>query len=467
MYKKIIGVLLLAFFISVIAVFSWNQFKKMDYMESEYYPYVYSDDIEIFSVNRGLLSRDKLLEEYQFLWDELRANFPELDLIAIQNKLNLNGLYQKGKSAILNTDSVYLSLDGWLDILSVTVGELGEFLPIHLVNNKEEYKNINLLCQNSDENIFSENHRKNSNCLLFTNNRTKYTYESLAKVRNNSTKSAFYAVSVDTLVKGHSFWRKRLKINPAIQKAKLELNNESEIFILNQKVLNPYYKENLNGFLFDKIINARNLVVDLREDWEQDEILSLWTILQSLYVNGQKDAWMQLESYPKNRYIREICTDIFWYDKAIQNLEIDWGKPVVFDHDHYYYKQSLNYKRSFPSLESELSEIQELPEYNGRIWLLTDAEIGADARKFVRICQELNLAQVVGLPLRGTNIEEDWHLHVLPHSGIIFFIDPHIEYLYNELNPYTSNMKPDIEVPVGMDALEICFEKIRDFQKNN
>lgn len=137
----------------------------------------------------------------------------------------------------------------------------------------------------------------------------------------------------------------------------------------------------------------------------------------------------------------------------IQNslLEAGLSHAVVgaYDHDMIY--------------NGSLLKEDELPPYNGNVWLLTDGYVYSSAEMLAIFAKETGAATIVGERTAGDgfSIEGTPKINELPNSGLMFVCGRELPMNSDGSYNSFSGTSSDIEVEKGSGALEKCLELIK------
>lgn len=107
---------------------------------------------------------------------------------------------------------------------------------------------------------------------------------------------------------------------------------------------------------------------------------------------------------------------------------------------------------------------EQIPPYNGNVWLLTDGNVCSSAEMLAIFVKETGAATIVGSRTGGDGmaLEGTPKINTLPNSGLMFVCSRELPMNGDgSYNPFSGTM-PDIEVEKDGDALEICLELIRE-----
>lgn len=107
---------------------------------------------------------------------------------------------------------------------------------------------------------------------------------------------------------------------------------------------------------------------------------------------------------------------------------------------------------------------EQIPPYNGNVWLLTDGNVCSSAEMLAIFAKETGAATIVGSRTGGDGmaLEGTPKINTLPNSGLMFVCSRELPMNGDgSYNPFSGTM-PDVEVEKDNDALEICLELIRE-----
>lgn len=106
---------------------------------------------------------------------------------------------------------------------------------------------------------------------------------------------------------------------------------------------------------------------------------------------------------------------------------------------------------------------EQIPPYNGNVWLLADGNVCSSAEMLVIFAKETGAATIVGNRTGGDGmaLEGTPKINALPNSGLMFVCSRELPMNADgSYNPFSGTL-PDIEVEKDGDALELCLELIQ------
>lgn len=100
------------------------------------------------------------------------------------------------------------------------------------------------------------------------------------------------------------------------------------------------------------------------------------------------------------------------------------------------------------------------PAFSGKFWLLVGPRVYSSSENFAIICKDTGFATLVGQTTGGDGIGLDPMVCVLPNSGIAYQFSTENGLNLDGGSNEEMGTEPDILVPEGGDALEVCLRAI-------
>lgn len=102
------------------------------------------------------------------------------------------------------------------------------------------------------------------------------------------------------------------------------------------------------------------------------------------------------------------------------------------------------------------------PAFSGKFWLLVGPRVYSSSENFAIICKDTGFATLVGQATGGDGIGIDPMVCVLPNSGIAYQFSTMNGLNLDGGSNEEMGTEPDIVVPEGGDALEVCLRAIEE-----
>ena len=386
---------------------------------------------------RIMLTKEQMLEDYEFLWQTLRESYPFLG-VAERLGVNVDRVYSTNKEEIENGgDRAVVSYQKFL------------------------YYAINPL----------------------------YTCGHLGVLGANDYKT--YYSTYSSIVAGNAGARFELLFDVLQQPHVREAYASLGVVIDDSAPLDTYVGE---AHPTSDVTPITNTSVSKRE--VNGQSVGIIKVPSFLYGYEDADAVMLRKFYKEIADYDHLIIDItgngggsslYWREHLVSPLisePMQWSARLLFKNSDiantyidtmpWLNKKPISELPTLPALNQDdlldldgfiLSESQLLPaedsiNFKGRIWLLVDEIVYSNAEAFTVFCKTTGFATIIGTPTAGDGINFDPFLIALPNSGIVV----RFSVLYG-INPDGSNNEefgttPDIITETGTDAMTACLAEI-------
>lgn len=385
------------------------------------------------------LTNEQMVSDYEFLWKELRENYPYFG-VAKRMGIDEKIVYEKYKEKVKECKKDK-------DFFRILVNAMTEFKGLgHLStlywNDVEYARNIYTSISMQSEEM--EKHYKpwletlNSQTVIknYALYNTIFNPPELMAIINAE------AEKNETTVANQEYNPIETKILEKDKIAYLKIDSfDYNLIDKSGSIITDFYKE---------INNYENLIIDITENgggatdfWNKllvapnitEPIINTTYILHKLgdnnkkYINGFNDI-----------------TKLPSIDKLPEFKNINKEDLKIFD--------------TFFKSDDEIKPLGKEKAFKGKIWLLVSPNVYSSAEGFAVFCKNTSFATIVGTPTGGDGIGSDPELISLPNSGLI------VRYSgsYGINSDGTGNEEfgttPDIISPDGETALDTCLKEI-------
>jgi len=381
----------------------------------------YNHDVATLNETNFLhLTKEQLLEDYEYYWKIIKENSP---LFAASERINkISGKYEEYKHELLNSNSNLEQLECIVKLSQCLIGHTGLFF---------DPKYGQQLYNTADRQIWYKHlidpiSEKNYNLYkLFRNKKLGYIVKSQKDVNE------IYA-NCDNNIE-----TKIIKYN--------------EIAYVKIKSFGSEYIEEDKPKLFDfynKIGGYKNLIIDITGNSGGSTTYLYKNLLPLLTGKLSVKQYMLFKVGNKNR---EFIEEAFGND----NLKPICGLPNfenLSEHD----KKGMTH---FFCAEFT-QELEKQINFSGKIWILIDGKVFSTSEALSINCKQTGCATLVGTNTSGDGIGCDPALMVLPNSKLVFRYS--LEYGLNSDGSSNAifGTKPDIVSSENETPLETCLKTI-------
>ncbi len=379
-------------------------------------------------------SKEQMLSDYEYFWEKLEENWPYFDT-ANENKIDLNKLKSNYKSKIKGKPADI----NFYNIMSDLAADISSHEELGKVYAVDYYSQIYMNME--------PRYALNKGISDLLNDKAtiqRYRYidtRLLIKIIDNYSPSQI--VGGYTPAQAQDSFNKNVQVE-IIEEGKIAKITINAFFLseFNENMINAY-EENFKE-IYKNLSNYEHVIFDLSSCVGTNA--TLWKNF-IVAPNIKSDASYDITCIYNNTENNKKYYDV--ESKPISELaEINKSEYLkAFDS---YFKHTIKVE----------SKPYEKNIANAKKWIITGEKTKLEVNNFVNFAKETGFATIVGNNLNGLDVPLGVAMIQLPELGLIIAYDG-LEYLDASGMNRIDEIKADILVPVGENALEACLAEIR------
>lgn len=389
------------------------------------------DNIHVFAS----FTKQEMLDDYEYFWEELEKNWPYFHT-AKENNIDLAKIKEKYKEKISSKSSAIFN----------TMSDMAEEISSYNVLGKIYVVDSYSQCFMSMEERYSSN-KAIIETLNDEDTIQKYKYinkQLMAKVIDKYSLSMIVGANSEEEAKVSFDKNIQVEIIEKDKIAKIKIN--SMFISSDNSIMTQVYEENFKE-IYKNLSNYEHIIFDVSDCVGTSSYLWKNFIIAPNINVDKKYAIVCIYNNTKNN-------EKFYSKEAKPATRLVGFEDLDYlNNFNSFFKQTINIK----------SNLYEYNISNAEKWIITNKNTKLEANNFVNFAKETNFATVVGADIGRLDVPVGVGMIKLPNLGLVIAYDG-LQYLNATGIKKLGEIKADIKVSENENVLDLCLNKIKDYE---
>lgn len=399
------------------------------------------DDVQI---NNGImvLTKEQALEDYDYIWAGVEANFPYLDEIDDALDIDWRGVKTQYRDKLEGACSTRgITQTNYMHIIKECFGNFRSLGHLYVIESDMYYSMISAF-----ENIAQDEGGKFFAKYLDVIKSPLIERFYALRGRGAAQQGGGSAELTLEQIRGEVDKTVQTGERDGVPYAKISAFMWTDSRGMDMAI------ERLKTFCADNI-SASDIIIDVRSNGGGSDVVWMSGLVEPLI--SQKTAHRKLMGYKSGGINEFFIGDDGFSDDSYITLESGAWKEY-FPHVS---REALEPFDKFVIATTELKPIG--AGFGGRIWVLTDSGCFSSTDAFAGFCKQTGFATLVGETTGGNGLGSQPFVITAPNSGMLVYYEAFFAFNEDGSCNGITGTKPDIAVGKGEDALEACLAAIR------